>query len=101
MIFALIYVAAVTALALYCVRRSTADKLHKLVCLGYSPFVIFSLITLVMPTYWYLTKGRFAGIGDDFVGLGTILILGFAIPITLILNLVIFAFRKTENEVTP
>ena len=100
LICALTYVAAVTALALYWVRRSTSDKLHKWVCLGYSPFVILTLMLLVMPTYWYVTTGRFAGVADDLVGLGTVLIVGFAVPLILILNLVIYACRKLENEVT-
>ena len=99
MTFALIYVGVLTALALYCVRRSTADNIHKLVCLGYSPFVIISLSTVVLPTYWFMTTGRFAGLGDDLVGLGTVMILFFIIPTTLILNIVIFACRKTPDEV--
>ena len=55
---------------------------------------------LVMPTYWDVTTGRFAGVADDLVGLGTVLIVGFAVPLILILNLVIYACRKLENEVT-
>ncbi len=99
MAVALTYIAALTALALFFVRRSGADKVHKLICLCYTPVVLVSLGSVVLPTHWYLTTGRFAGLADDLVGLATVMILSFAIPLTLILNLVIFACRKTEHEV--
>ena len=99
MTLALIYITLVTAAALHFVRRSTADRLHKWICLGYSPALIISLGSVVLPTHWYLTTGRFAGLADDLVGLGTIMILFFTVPVILVLNLVIFACRKTENEV--